>query len=171
MRYCVAALICAALLALALTWAALGPQEPLTDEDMATLTGTDWYSVLIRGQRSGYACVQVEQAQVAGCPGLRVTEDVKILISVGDQQFEAAKSQVTLFDALLRPASIEIFKNELAASRDWRPSWLVISSPLTATQPPRSSRTRAPSPSPRTSPLTWCSLGTHHAGNWPSATS
>ena len=113
MRYVVAAFICAALLALALTWAALGTETALTDEDLTLLTGTDWYSVLVRGQRSGYACVQVQPAEVAGEQGLRVTEDVKILITMGAQELEAAKSQVTLFDNHLRPVSIELFKNEL----------------------------------------------------------
>ena len=113
MRYFPVALIVLAALTLALTWAALGPQQPLTGEELGSLTGTNWYSVQILGKRSGYACIEAEMVDGPGAPQLRVTEDVKILLTVAGRSLEAGKSQVTLYDQRLRPVSIEMVKNEL----------------------------------------------------------
>jgi len=112
-----AAVIAAVLLGLAAVAGALGPERPLTAEELGSLTGTDWYSVEILGQRSGYACVQVEVVDTPDGPGLKVTEDVKILVSLGGQQREVSKSQVTRYDARLRLMSVEMAKDEMGRTQ------------------------------------------------------
>ncbi len=108
-----AAMVAATLLGMTAIAGALGPEQPLAGEELASLTGTDWYSVEILGERSGYACVQVEVVETPDGPGLRVTEDVKILVSLGGQQLEVSKSQVTHYDARLRLVSSEMAKEEM----------------------------------------------------------
>lgn len=115
-----AVIIATALLCLAAAEGAPGPEKPLTGEELASLTGTDWYSVEILGQRSGYACVQVEAVETPDGPGLRVTEDVKILVSLSGQQLEVSKSQVNLYDASLRLVSIEMAKEEMGRLQNLR---------------------------------------------------
>lgn len=113
MRYLLPSVIGVGLVALALAGSLVGPSQSLSEEELALLTGTDWYALLIGGERSGYARVEVAPAEVNGAPGLRVTEDVHILIRIRDQQLQAGKFQVTLFDGRLRPVRIEMVKDEL----------------------------------------------------------
>ena len=102
--------------AMALVWAALELEQPASTEDLEKLTGTDWYSVRVLGKPAGYACVQGEVVATPQGPRLRVTEDVKVLISLAGQQLEASKSQVTHYDEMLRPTEIELVKDELGRS-------------------------------------------------------
>ena len=90
-------------------------ESPLTPEEFDGLVGTDWYSVSIHGQPNGYA--RIESALIEegadGAPRLRVTEDLRVMISIAGAELEASKSQVTVYDEQFRPASIEMAKNEL----------------------------------------------------------
>jgi len=113
MRYLPVVAIAIALAALGVALSQPGPTEPLTAEELGSLTGTEWYSVLILDKRSGYACMQTELVDTPDGPRLQVTEDVKILISLANQELEASKSQVTMYDDLLRQVSIEMVKDEL----------------------------------------------------------
>ncbi len=88
-------------------------EPPPTIEELRQLIGTEWYSVRIFGQPSGYACIQTELTDSECGPGLRVTEDLKLLVSLAGRELQATKSQVTIYDQQLRPASIELVKDEL----------------------------------------------------------
>ncbi|MGD9498102.1 MAG: transglutaminase family protein [Armatimonadota bacterium] len=106
------------IVALALAWSALNVDPPPSSEELERLVGTQWYSVRVMGQPNGYACIQTDLVDGAEGARLRVTEDLRIMISLGGRELEASKSQVTVYDALLRPASIELVKDELGrASR------------------------------------------------------
>ncbi len=100
-------------IAAALVWAALELERPLSLEDLEQLTGTEWFNVRVLGKPTGYACVQTELAQAPEGPRLRVTEDVKLLISLAGRELEASKSQVTKYDEMLRPVEIELVKDEM----------------------------------------------------------
>ncbi len=87
--------------------------QPATAEELDELIGTAWYSVSIFGRPNGYACIEIERVDGPDGPGLRVTEDLKVMISIAGQDLETSKSQVTIYDASLRPLKIELFKNEM----------------------------------------------------------
>jgi len=99
--------------AFALARAALTVDPPPAAEELEQLIGTEWYRVQVLGQSNGYACIQTDLIDTPDGPRLRVTEDLKIMISLAGQSLEASKSQVTIYDERLRPASIELAKNEL----------------------------------------------------------
>jgi transglutaminase-like putative cysteine protease len=104
--------------AVALVWAALELKQPPSPEDLEKWTGTEWYQVRILGEAAGYACAQTELVPTPQGPRLRITEDVKVLISLAGQQLEASKSQVTRYDELLRLVELELVKNELGRTTE-----------------------------------------------------
>ena len=86
---------------------------PPTPEELAQLVGIEWYRVQVMGRPNGYACIETEVVDTPDGPRLRVTEDVHILIALAGRRLEASKHQVTLHDERLRPATIELDKNEM----------------------------------------------------------
>lgn len=90
--------------------------SPLGAEELAQLVGTEWYRVTVMGQPNGYARIETALVPGEGGSRLRVTEELKILISLAGRDLEASKSQVTIYDERLRPASIELAKDELGRS-------------------------------------------------------
>jgi len=86
---------------------------PFRAEELEQLVGTDWYSVRIFGQPNGYARIETDLLDTPEGPRLRVTEELKVLIRLAGQELEASKSQITIYDEQIRPASIEMVKNEL----------------------------------------------------------
>lgn len=88
-------------------------RQPATAGEFDQLIGTSWYSVNVFGQPGGYACIQVERLDGPEGPQLRVTEDVRVLISIAGQELETSKAQVTIYDSQLRPVRLEAEKNEL----------------------------------------------------------
>lgn len=88
-------------------------EPPPTAEELDALVGTEWYSVRIFGQPSGYACIETQRVDGADGPVLRVTEDMKVLIRLAGRELQAGKSQVTLYDEQLRPVSVELDKDEM----------------------------------------------------------
>jgi len=98
---------------LAVARGAITLAPPPTAEELEQLTGTDWYSVRIFGRPNGYARIQTDLVATDDGPRLRVTEDLKVLITLAGNELEAGKSQVTVHDERLRPVSIEMVKNEL----------------------------------------------------------
>ncbi|NLO06407.1 MAG: transglutaminase domain-containing protein [candidate division WS1 bacterium] len=111
-----ATIIATVIAVLAMTLNVVEAEGPLTAEELEQLVGTDWYSVRIFGQPNGYARIETDIVETEHGPRLRTTEDLKILISLGGQSLEAGKTQVTIYDEQLRPASIEMDKNELGRS-------------------------------------------------------
>ncbi len=103
----------AALAVFALATCAVNVDTPPAVEELEQLVGTEWYRVQVLGQPNGYACIQTELVEGPEGPVLQVTEDLKVLISLGGNNLEASKHQVTLYDQRLRPADIEMVKNEL----------------------------------------------------------
>lgn len=101
---------------LAVARAAMMIEPPSTPEELERLVGTDWYSVSIYGQPNGYARIESDLLGTPDGPRLRVTEDLRVLITLAGNELEASKSQVTVYDEQLRPASIEMVKNELGRS-------------------------------------------------------
>ncbi len=104
-------LVVLAILAVAGGTAMIDP--PSSAEELEQLVGTDWYSVRIFGQPNGYARIETELLDTPEGPRLRVTEELKVLIKLAGQELEASKSQITVYDEQMRPASIEMAKNEL----------------------------------------------------------
>ena len=94
------------------------PDSTSSVEELERLVGTDWYSVRIFGQPNGYARIETELLQSPEGPRLQVTEELRVLVSLGGQQLEASKSQITVYDDRLRPASIELVKNELGRASE-----------------------------------------------------
>ncbi|MGC9320253.1 MAG: transglutaminase-like domain-containing protein, partial [Armatimonadota bacterium] len=88
-------------------------QPPPTGEELEQLVGTEWYSVLIFGQPSGYARIEAEVIEAPEGAHMRTSEDVKVLVDLLGQSREVSKSQVTEYDQQLRPVSIELVKDEL----------------------------------------------------------
>lgn len=104
--------------AVALVWAALELKQPLSPEDLEKWIGTEWYRVSILGKPAGYACAQTELVPTPQGPRLRLTEDVKVLITVAGQHLEVCKSQVRRYDELLRLVELELVKNELGRTTE-----------------------------------------------------
>lgn len=104
------------MLVLALNPVLIRADSPLTSEELAQLVGTEWYRVTVMGQPNGYARIETVVVPGEDGPGLRVTEELKILISLAGRDLEASKSQVTIYDQRLRPVSIELAKDELGRS-------------------------------------------------------
>ncbi|MBD3291340.1 MAG: hypothetical protein GF393_00340, partial [Armatimonadia bacterium] len=98
---------------LAVARGAMMVEPPPDAEELEQLVGTDWYAVSIYGQPNGYARIESDLVQTPGGPRLRVTEDLRIAITLAGNELEASKSQVTVYDEQLRPVSIEMSKNEL----------------------------------------------------------
>ncbi|MFW6156621.1 MAG: transglutaminase-like domain-containing protein [Armatimonadota bacterium] len=103
---------------LAVARGAMTVAPPPTAEELEHLIGTDWYSVRIFGQPNGYARIETDLIDTPDGPRLRVTEELKVLITIGGNHLEAGKSQVTVHDERLRPVSIEMVKNELGRASD-----------------------------------------------------
>jgi len=117
LRLLARALLPVALLAvLVLSPGLMRADSPLSAEELAQLIGTEWYRVTVMGQPNGYARIETALVSGDGGPRLRVTEELRILISLAGRDLEASKSQVTVYDERLRPASIELAKDELGRS-------------------------------------------------------
>ncbi len=114
MRATAALVACFVIITGAVTLGSCAPvEEPATAGEFEQLVGTEWYSVRIFGQPSGWARIETQLAEGGENPRLRLTQEVKVLVSLGGQKLEANTSQVGLFDERLRPVSIELDKNEL----------------------------------------------------------
>lgn len=103
---------------LAVARGAMMVEPPPDAEELEQLVGTDWYAVSIYGQPNGYARIEGELLETPDGPRLRVTEDLRIAITLAGNELEASKSQVTVYDEQLRPTSIEMAKNELGRSTE-----------------------------------------------------
>ncbi|MEA3401508.1 MAG: transglutaminase-like domain-containing protein [Armatimonadota bacterium] len=115
MRTAVKLSMVAALVAAALGLASCSQmvQPPPTPEELEQLVGTEWYSVLIFGQPSGYARIEAEVIEGPDGSHMRTSEDVKVLVNLLGQSREVSKSQITEYDQQFRPVSIKLVKNEL----------------------------------------------------------
>jgi hypothetical protein len=89
---------------------------PLSAKELAQLVGTEWYRVTVMGRPNGYARIETALVPTEGGKRLCVTEELRILVKVAGRDLQASKSQVTVYDERLRPARIELAKDELGRS-------------------------------------------------------